>query len=237
MYRFLFVIALIMTFAFAAKAQKTDTVSVSKTDTVRKASPTGPIVKKDTIKKASHLAPGSFAPPIKKDKAYHPDSLHSPHKAVMHSLMIPGWGQLYNHQWWKVPIIYGGVGLLVAAVIFNQNYYNQYLTIAGYKTRGTVVVEGMPYFKESVAYAQVSAQSLYDAADANRRNRDLSIFGILAAWGIQTIDAYIDAKFIHSYTVDNNLAIKITPGLINQPVFAQAANTSFIPAIKINFTF
>jgi hypothetical protein len=222
MYKFLLVIALVMTFAFAAQAQTADTASVSK---------------KDTIKKASHLAPGSFAPPIRKEKAYHPDSLHSPHKAVMHSLMIPGWGQLYNHQWWKVPIIYGGVGLLVAAVIFNQKYYNQYLGVAEYKTRGVTPAPTDKYYAEYVAYANVSAQSLYDAADANRRNRDLSIFGILAAWGIQTIDAYIDAKFIHSYTVDNNLTFKVTPGLINQPVFAQAANTSFIPAIKINFTF
>ncbi|MDN5286347.1 MAG: hypothetical protein JWR38_2621 [Mucilaginibacter sp.] len=222
MYRFLFVIGFIIAFAFVAKAQTADTVAISK---------------KDTIKKASHLAPGSFAPPIRKEKAYHPDSLHSPHKAVMHSLMIPGWGQLYNHQWWKVPIIYGGVGLLVTAVLFNQKYYNQYLGVAEYKTRGVTPGPTDKYYAEYVAYANVSAQSLYDAADGNRRNRDLSIFGILAAWGIQTIDAYIDAKFIHSYTVDNNLTFKVTPGLINQPVFAQAANTSFIPAIKINFTF
>jgi len=30
------------------------------------------------------------------------------------------------------------------------------------------------------------------------------ILGALAFWGINTIDAYIDAKFIHSYTLDNN---------------------------------
>jgi hypothetical protein len=222
MYKFLFVIGFIMAFAFVAGAQTADTVTT---------------VKKDTIKKASHLAPGSFAPPIRKEKAYHPDSLHSPHKAVMHSLMVPGWGQLYNHQWWKVPIIYGGVGLLVVAVLYNQKYYNQYLTIANWKTRAITPAPTEKYYAEWVAYTNVPAQNLYDAADGNRRNRDLSIFGILAAWGIQTVDAYIDAKFIHSYTVDNNLSIKVTPGLINQPVYAQSANTSFIPAIKINFTF
>jgi hypothetical protein len=219
MYKFLFVIVFVMVFAFAAKAQTVDTAVAGK---------------KDTVKKASNTAPGSFAPPIKKEKAYHPDSLHSPHKAVMHSLMVPGWGQMYNHRWWKVPIVYGGIGLLASAVIFNQNYYTEFITLSRYRKSGVAPVPGNKYYAEYVAYTNVPDQNIYDAADNYRRNRDLSILGILAAWGIQTIDAYIDAKFIHSYTVDNDLAMKITPGIINQPVYA---NTSFIPAIKITFTF
>lgn len=211
-----------MVFAFAAVAQTADTASTGKVD---------------TVKKASNTAPGSFAPPIKKEKAYHPDSLHSPHKAVMHSLMVPGWGQLYNHRWWKVPIIYGGIGLLASAVIFNQKYYNQFITIATYKYRGVAPVKGDKYYDEYVLYANVPTQNIQDAADNNRRNRDLSIFGILAAWGIQTIDAYIDAKFIHSYTVDNDLSMRVTPGLIGQPVYAQNASSAYIPALKITFTF
>ncbi|MGF7042772.1 hypothetical protein M2273_006047 [Mucilaginibacter lappiensis] len=223
MYKFLFVIGFITVFTFAAQAQVTDTAVVGKSDTVRK---------------ASNTAPGSFAPPIKKEKTYHPDSLHSPHKAVMHSLMVPGWGQLYNHRWWKVPIIYGGVGLLAAAVIFNQKYYTQFITLAKYKRQGIAPGPNDKYYAEYNAYGSgVSESDFASAADGNRRNRDLSILGILATWGIQTIDAYIDAKFIHSYTVDNDLAIKVTPGVLNQPVYAQSTNVSFIPAIKITFTF
>lgn len=222
MYKFLFVIGFMMVFAFAAAAQTADTASTGK---------------KDTIKKASNTAPGSFAPPIKKEKAYHPDSLHSPHKAVMHSLMVPGWGQLYNHRWWKVPIIYGGIGLLASAVIFNQKYYSEFITLARYRERGVAPVKGDKYYDDYILYANVSDQNIRDVADNSRRNRDLSILGILAAWGIQTIDAYIDAKFIHSFTVDNDLSMKVTPGLIGQPVYAQNVNSAFIPALKITFTF
>jgi hypothetical protein len=224
MYKFLLVTGFIMVFAFAAQAQTADTAVAGKADTVRK---------------ASNTAPGSFAPPIRKEKAYHPDSLHSPHKAVMHSLMIPGWGQVYNHQWWKVPIIYGGIGLLFSAVIFNQNYYNQFVTLSRYRKSGVAPAPGAAYYNEYLLYQQngVPDQNIYDSVDAYRRNRDLSIMGILAAWGIQTIDAYIDAKFQHSYTVDNNLSMKVTPSLISQPVYAQSVNTSFIPSVKITFTF
>src|ERR1700730_5897092 len=44
----------------------------------------------------------------KKEKFHHPDSTHSPFKAVMESAFLPGLGQFYNHRWYKVPFIYTG---------------------------------------------------------------------------------------------------------------------------------
>jgi hypothetical protein len=223
MYKYLLIIGFTALFAFTAKAQtpRADTANVAK---------------KDTFKKPSNTAPGSFAPPIKKEKVYHPDSTHSPHKAVMHSLMIPGWGQVYNHSWWKVPIIYGGIGLLGSAVIFNERYYKQFDVVAHYYQSGVTPKTTDPYYKEWKAYtdAQVPAQNVYDYLDSYRRNRDLAILGILGAWGIQTVEAYIEAKFINAYTVDNNFSMKVTPTVINQPLFAQS---SYVPAIKVTFTF
>jgi hypothetical protein len=51
------------------------------------------------------------------------------------------------------------------------------------------------------------------------------------------IDAYIDAKFIRSYTMDNNLSFKITPTVMDQPSYAFTNSNSYIPAVKITFTF
>ncbi|MGZ3767579.1 MAG: DUF5683 domain-containing protein, partial [Mucilaginibacter sp.] len=72
--------------------------------------------------------------------------------------------------------------------------------------------------------------------DIYRRDRDLGILGFIGGWGIQMIDAYIDAKFIRSYTMDNNLSFKVSPGLIGQPLYALNSYNTFIPAIKITFT-
>lgn len=46
------------------------------------------------------------------------------------SLVVPGFGQIYNRQWWKVPIIYAGLGgFITGGVVANNryaNYKNQY---------------------------------------------------------------------------------------------------------------
>lgn len=46
------------------------------------------------------------------------------------SMVVPGFGQIYNRQWWKVPIIYAGLGgFITAGVVANnryRNYKNQY---------------------------------------------------------------------------------------------------------------
>jgi len=225
MYKFLFFLAVSAFFISAAQAQVVDSTGSKKSDTLK-------------VKHPVKTPSGSFAPKIDpaKEKIYHPDSTHIPHKAVMHSLMIPGWGQVYNHRWWKVPLIYGGLGLLTSAIIYNQHYYKEYLTLSRYR-QGTPPNPGDPYYTEYNLYKDVPDANLSDARENSRRNRDLSILGFLAVWGIQAIDAYIDAKFIHSYTVDNNLSFKVAPGIINQPVYTQGANNAYIPGIKVTFTF
>jgi hypothetical protein len=77
---------------------------------------------------------------------------------------------------------------------------------------------------------------LQEAASNYQRNMQISVLSILLVWGVQAVDAYIDAKFISSYTVDNNLSMKVTPSLINQPMYAGNFNSAFIPGIKFTFT-
>jgi hypothetical protein len=226
MYKYLLVILLSVTCAFTALAQEPDT-SVTSKGTVRRTKPS----ESDTSIRRE------FAPKRKrKEKIYHPDSLHSPHTAVIHSLIIPGWGQVYNHQWWKVPVIYGALGILGYYIVWNNTNYQEFLTLSKYREHGTPPGLHDPYYNEYQLYFSQPSQAIYDASDYYHRNRDLCILGVLGAWGINAIDAYINAKFIQSYSVDNNLSMRITPGLLNQPAYAFNANGSIIPAIKITFT-
>jgi hypothetical protein len=226
MYKILFLVCLLTGFCFMAKAQTTDSLSSkgkSKADDIR--------IKNDTTVNTEYV------PKIKKEKVFKPDTNHSPHSAVIRSLLIPGWGQVYNHRWWKVPVIYGGLGLLGAVIIFNQSNYKLFTALAQYREHGIIPTAKDKYYAQYQLYLAVPDQSIYDASDSYDRDRDLGIFGVLGVWGINVVDAYIDAKFIHSYTVDNNLSMRVTPGFLTMPTYALNSSTgSFIPGIKITFT-
>jgi hypothetical protein len=216
MCKYLFLIWFVLGFVLVAKAQNPDTIVVkNKTDSLNR--------KRDSIKSKP------FVPKITKEKIYHPDSLHDPHKAVIRSLIIPGWGQLYNHRWWKLPLIYAGLGLLGDVVVYNQKNYSLFLKEALLRERG--IQAGRNPDLVNVSDADVTSYT-----DIYRRDRDLGILGLIGGWGIQMIDAYIDAKFIQAYTMDNNLSFKVSPAVIGGPGYAFNNTTSFIPAVKITFT-
>src|ERR1700761_7602792 len=221
MYKYLIVTWLLAGLVFTARAQSPDTTKAtilkSKTDTLKSTRQDTDVIR-------------SNAPKIKKQKIYHNDTTHSPHLAVIRSLIVPGWGQVYNHRVWKVPLVYGTLGLLGWAIVFNAHYYKEFLALSEYRYHLITPKPNQPYYTEYQEYAaaQVGDQAIYDAKDGYRRNRDLSILGFVAFWGVQTIDAYIDAKFIHSYTLDNNFTMHVTPDFINMPtMFAQNTAGSY----------
>lgn len=224
MHKFLLIIFLLTGCVFTALAQK------PQLDTIRN--------KKDSLNlKHDSVTSKRFVPKVTKEKIYHPDSLHDPHKAVVRSLIIPGWGQIYNRQWWKVPIIYAGLGLLADVIIYNQRQYGPLLVVAKYREHGVTPSPGYPQYELYQEYAGVPDQTVYDGVNGYIRDRDLGILGLLAGWGIQAVDAYIDAKFKHSYTMDTDFSFKVAPTIINQPTYAESFGSGPItPGLKLTFT-
>ena len=51
---------------------------------------------------------------------------HSPHKATIMAMLLPGSGQIYNGQWWKVPILYGGMAADIYGIVWNQKRFKEY---------------------------------------------------------------------------------------------------------------
>ncbi len=226
-----------MSFAFFAMAQTPDTVAAkAKADTV--------------VKKADAIKRTTFAPKIKKEQEYHPDSTHSPQLAVKRSLFIPGWGQYYNKQLWyiKVPGIYLGLGLLGNAIIVNQKQYKLFTALAKISRTGGIPDKNNPLYSSYKKYESeynlyvvqynISNTDLETAANGYQRNFQISILGVIAVWGVQAVEAYITAKFINAYTVDNNLSFKVSPTIIGgeQSMYASNFNSAFIPGIKFTFT-
>ncbi|HLW40056.1 MAG TPA: DUF5683 domain-containing protein [Brumimicrobium sp.] len=140
------------------------------------------------------------------------DTLHSPKKAALFSL-IPGGGQIYNHlampkgkkkAFWKVPIIYAGLGVTGYYAI--QNHISQKALKEEYLFRSN---NGYANLAE---YAEYDNQGVLTLFETKRTNRDLMIFAFIIVYGLNILDAHVEAHFVN-FDVSKDLSLRIQPRL------------------------
>ncbi|MEM8484207.1 MAG: DUF5683 domain-containing protein [Bacteroidota bacterium] len=150
---------------------------------------------------------------------------HSPSRALRRALVLPGGGQLYNRQYWKLPIVYAGLGVMTwRSIQANQNH-KLYTRAFQYKDwqdevdAGRAETHPFPEFEDE--YEQVlieqcegtctaSANELEQIRDNFRRNRDLSRFGIGLIYGLSIIDAFVSAHLL-DFDVGEDLTVQFLP--------------------------
>jgi hypothetical protein len=154
------------------------------------------------------------AKPIKSNKVDSVDKVHSPRKAIIRSAIIPGWGQIYNKKYWKLPIVYGALG--ISGGVFISNLTNYRDTRYAYK-----VLYNMRVNKDSSGYdkirpelRQYSEESLRYNRDEFRRYVDFSALIFIVLWGLNVVDAAVDAH-LKSFDVSPDLSMQIKPGYSN----------------------
>lgn len=137
--------------------------------------------------------------------------VHSPHKASLYSAVLPGLGQAYNQKYWKIPIVYAGVGTISYLAIINRNEYR----IA--KEAQVYVANNEEYPIENKYIGKYSATDLITIRDYYRRNMEVSwIF--LGLWYILNIvDATVDAHFFN-YDISDEISLQLQPGFQLQNV-------------------
>lgn len=140
------------------------------------------------------------------------DSTHSPKKAALLSL-VPGGGQIYNHlampkgkkkAFWKIPIIYAGLGATGYFAI--QNHLTQKTLKSEYLFR---VEKGYPN-PDLPAYAAYDNQGVLTLFENARTNRDLMIFAFIAVYGLNILDAHVEAHFVN-FDVSKDLTLSLQP--------------------------
>lgn len=146
-------------------------------------------------------------------------SEHSVKKAVLYSVMLPGLGQAYNKKYWKIPIVYAALAGTTYFIIENHRQYRYY-----YTGLEKLVLEG-----EDIFGGQFTPQNLIFISNTYRRWRDLSAIMFFLAYGLNILDAYVDAHFFY-YDISDNLSLKATPSF-------QHINSAFIPGVEFTFIF
>ncbi len=135
---------------------------------------------------------------------------HSPFKATRLALTLPGAGQIYNgmakkgsffRKYWKVPVVWAGVGTCVAFIDFNTRNYkffkNQYIAAAD---------------NDPLTIATESDDPLYlkDGMDYYSKFMDISYMSLLGVYVLQAIDANVDAHLFY-YDISNDLSLRWHP--------------------------
>lgn len=141
-----------------------------------------------------------------------PDSVvekkHSPGKATIMSVCLPGLGQIYNKKYWKVPIIYAGFGIMAYFIVFNANEYITYKCAYIEKSYGDTAGNYADLVKRYTAENLLSAREYY------RRDLEISILFTAVWYGLNIIDAAVDAH-LFSYNISKDLTLKVEPVILN----------------------
>jgi hypothetical protein len=139
---------------------------------------------------------------------------HSPKVAAIRSAIFPGLGQIYNKKYWKLPIVYGLLGVTGGIFIFNLNNYRdtRFAYQAKYKASlAPPLRDSTDYFRIRSDLLPLSLESLRFYRDQYRRDIDYSALLFLLCWGLNVVDAAVDAH-LQSFDVSPNLSLKIKPG-------------------------
>jgi hypothetical protein len=150
------------------------------------------------------------------DTVYEADSLQlevrepkSPTRALLYAMVLPGLGQAYNGKYWKIPIVWGALGVSAYAIHFNtQNYEAAVRDFLLNESDDDRIVRGW------------------------RRNMELSYIVTILIYGLQMLDAYVDAN-MYTWDVNDNLSMGISPSL--QPMMSHTSLSGYSGGLTCSF--
>ncbi len=189
MYKFFFFISIFITSGLCVAAQKDSSTKVNN----------GKEVLLDTLKVNKDKASVTIA---KKDSVS--KVKHDPRKATFRSAVIPGWGQAYNREYWKIPIVYGALSIPTVTFIYNNTWLHRT------QTAFNILVTGGDSNSINPKLKGLNSESLQYYRNSFRKDRDYSILFFLLAWSLNIADATVFAH-LKDFDVSRDLSMHLQP--------------------------
>jgi hypothetical protein len=151
------------------------------------------------IKQPSTTINDSSKVVLKKDSI----SFMTPKKIGLYSAILPGFGQFKNKQYWKIPIIYIGVGVAAYSLYSNKKEYDNFRTeyASLLSTGKRNVVKGLGGYNES---------QLQEGMNYYQSNLDLTYVLTGVGYALQIIDAVVFAH-LKGFDVSEDISIRWKP--------------------------
>lgn len=186
-------------------AQKPDTVknNLTKVDSIK-------VLVPDSSKKISFVKRFLKADSIRK--------ANPARKALIRSLVLPGWGQATNKEYWVIPIIYTAATGGVYAYWFANDrywYYKHYLQQIIYEKKTEIEVEeisGLFNKKTGNIIGPFTKAQIEPAVNSFRRYRDLSVILFAVGWALQAVQANVSAH-LKNFDMSDDISLKFEPNI------------------------
>ena len=150
---------------------------------------------------------------------------HPPVRAALFSAVVPGLGQVYNKKYWKVPIIYAGMGIFTYYALQENEFYAEKKTAYIDRINGDssdVFLEDGNFF---------SNDALISSTELHKRNRDLMIILDVVVYLLQIVDASVDAHLFY-FDVSDDLSLHYRPHFLFDERTGRATGS-----LTLNLTF
>lgn len=144
----------------------------------------------------------------------------SPRRVALYSAILPGLGQIHNHKYWKLPLVYGGLCFGVYVINFNTTEYRFYKEV--YFNR----VNGLP---DALNRPDVQNTTIKDVRDAYYKRMQQSWIYTGVFYFVQIADAFVDA---HLATFDISDDLSVRPA-----AFPPDAATGTLGSVGFRFDF
>lgn len=164
------------------------------------------------------------------------EKIHSPQKATIYSAVLPGLGQAYNKKYWKVPLVYIGFTAIGYFIKWNNDNYQiskhayRDLTDTIPETKFYETIKGYENFNLDNPTSKANFVSgLKSQQDYYRRNRDFLVICMVGFYGLQIIDAGVDAH-LFNFDMSDDLTLNWQPSVIN-------VNNELVYCVNLKFNF
>lgn len=147
---------------------------------------------------------------------------YNPGIAIRRSAILPGWGQYTNKKYWKIPLVYAGIGIPVYLFTKNLKQYKEaksafILATDGDPSNDNLIVE--PYYS-----VRMQPDKIRVFRNAVRQNVDYSVLFFIIFWGLNVADAAVDAN-LKTFDVSDDLSLRLKGG------YSPLANTNGVSIV------
>ena len=150
---------------------------------------------------------------------------HSPLYAALFSMALPGLGQAYNKKYWKIPIVYAGLGGLGYACYYTASNF------IGYRNAYRAQVATVP--DHTASYKGVDDEAtLKEYRDYFKKNLDISAICTGVWYILNIVDATVDAH-LFDWNMKDDIHLSWQPVMISNYNYASAT----APGVRISLSF